>query len=404
MPPIIPDINILYLLDIFAALAIITKYKSEYLVLSSNRYFSFFQISFYIFGVTTILHNIYDWTMGNRLENGEYITNIYRIVGVAILISVCSIYVVCYCKRYNFNFKQLCICIMYAGLLQSIFTLIMLLFPSAKRYFNNLFVLHVYGSLENSGISSWIFKERLYGFANVLYDGFGYGTGIIAGIAIWLMLDEKKVRIKYVLYVIILIMVPILNSITGFFIALIALFIKMLQIIKNRKINKNSFTYIILFFSSSIMGLLILSGKASAAVDRLLLNILAIFGKYNKVTSYSNLMRASYWTLPSRVIDRVIGTGHTVYTTDQFIHSDTGYTNMIWMVGILGSIWLYSTFLIPIYKEYKISKTDFQKGVLLFVMISFLFFEIKGIGVAINTGMPIILTLMYMSSIDMEGK
>ena len=91
MPPIIPDINILYLLDIFAALAIITKYKSEYLVLSSNRYFSFFQISFYIFGVTTILHNIYDWTMGNRLENGEYITNIYRIVGVAILISVCSI-------------------------------------------------------------------------------------------------------------------------------------------------------------------------------------------------------------------------------------------------------------------------------------------------------------------------
>ena len=77
---------------------------------------------------------------------------------------------------------------------------------------------------------------------------------------------------------------------------------------------------------------------------------------------------------------------------------------MIWMVGILGSIWLYSTFLIPIYKEYKISKTDFQKGVLLFVMISFLFFEIKGIGVAINTGMPIILTLMYMSSIDMEGK
>ena len=77
---------------------------------------------------------------------------------------------------------------------------------------------------------------------------------------------------------------------------------------------------------------------------------------------------------------------------------------MIWMVGIIGCIWLYSIFIIPIYTEYRKSETDLKKSILLFLIIAFLFFELKGIGVAINTGMPIIITLMYMAALEEEGK
>ena len=219
-------------MDVFAVIAIVTKYKSEYLLICTNKTISWFKNTFFIFSVVTIMHNILDWTIGEQLEVNEYIVNIYRIVGVEVLIIACSVYVVCYCLKNNLDFKQLCSCFMYAGLVQSIFAVIMVISPSAKTFFNNLFVMHTYGSIENSGIKSWIFNERLYGFANVLYDGFGYGTGIIAGIAIWLMLEEKKINIKYVLYVLVLIIVPVLNSITGFFIALLAVLLKGGQIIK----------------------------------------------------------------------------------------------------------------------------------------------------------------------------
>lgn len=404
MPPIFPYINILYILDVFAVIAIVTKYKSEYLLICTNKTISWFKNTFFIFSVVTIMHNILDWTIGEQLEVNEYIVNIYRIVGVEVLIIACSVYVVCYCLKNNLDFKQLCSCFMYAGLVQSIFAVIMVISPSAKTFFNNLFVMHTYGSIENSGIKSWIFNERLYGFANVLYDGFGYGTGIIAGIAIWLMLEEKKINIKYVLYVLVLIIVPVLNSITGFFIALLAVILKGGQIIKNKGIKFNSLIYCVLLIASAAGGLLILNNRATAAINRLFSNIMAILGKNDQITSYSNLMRPSYWILPTGIIDKFIGTGHTIYTTTQFGHSDVGYINMIWMVGIIGCIWLYSIFIIPIYTEYRKSETDLKKSILLFLIIAFLFFELKGIGVAINTGMPIIITLMYMAALEEEGK
>lgn len=399
MPPILPNINILYLLDIIAVLTIITKYRSEMYAIKSNDIIKSFVKSFGIFSFITILHIVFDWVIVNKLENIEYIVDIYRILGVGILISICSVYVVCYCIKNKISFKELCLCFMYAGIIESLFTLSMLISPSIKAFFNNLFIRNVYGSVENSGLNYWIFDERLYGFANVLFDGFGYGTGIIAGIAIWIMFENNKLTAKSIIFVGALICVTVLNSITGFFIAIIALLLRVVYSLKRKKIKLNSILYMILLIILSGIAILILNEKASAAINRLLANIMSILGKNSDITSYNNLVRSSYWTMPDGLIEKIIGTGHSVYSTKLFTHSDTGYTNMVWMVGILGCIWLYGTFVLPLYYNYKNSKTSFVKGIMIFLIMAFMFFEFKGIGVAINTGMPVLLTLLYMAAI-----
>lgn len=403
MPPFLPQINILYILDVFAFVALVLKYQNEYRIIKNNRLIKSFSLSYGLFSAMAIVRNIIDWQFFNRLEFNEYFVNIYRLLGVGILIYVCAIYVACYCYRNEIDFLSLCKCILEAGMIEAFFTVIMLLSPAVKNFFNNLFVMNVYGSWESASIASWTLKERLFGFANVLYDGFGYGTGLIAGIAFWVMLEDKF-EIKKIFYFLILLVVPTVNALTGFFIAIIAIMLKGLQIFKQRGMKKTAFLSIFLVGISGVAGALVLRGRAADSIRRLEDNLLAILGKNNGITSYNNLRRSSYWTMPQSLAAKLFGTGHSVYTTTKFTHSDTGYTNMIWMVGIIGCIWLYLSFIIPLMKEYKIVRTPFIKGVLVFMAISFMFFEIKGVGVAINTGIPIILSLMFLCAIEINKK
>ncbi|MCI5610579.1 MAG: hypothetical protein MR392_04275 [Roseburia sp.] len=399
MPPIIPSINILYVLDAVAFISLFFKYRKECNIVKKNRNISFFIRSFSFFSLYAVCRNFIDWIFVNRLENSEYLVNIYRLLGVGFLLNICAIYIVCFCIHYFIDVKELCYCIVNAGILEGFFTIIMLLSPTIKKFLNNLFVLNVYGSWENANIPSWSIEERLYGFANVLYDGFGYGTGIIAGIALFILFQDK-VTFRKIINFIILLIVPTVNSITGLFIALLAFVVKSGQVLKKNRVKTSSCVLVIFLFILGGIGFIVLGYVAPASIERIQNNILAILGRSEKVTSFGNLTSHSFWIMPDSLMGKIFGTGHSVYTTTQFIHSDTGYTNMIWMVGISGCAWLYYTFIYPLYRVYKETTDIFLKIIMCFLVFSFMFFEIKGIGVAINTGIPIIITVMYMASIN----
>lgn len=394
MPPIIPKINVLYFVFVFSFVVITINMKKELYYIINNNIIKKFNISFLLYSIFATIHIVYDCLFGNKLELIEYIYDVYNLVGVGILINVCAIYVVCYSIKHKFNIFDICSCLIYAGLLQGIICCLAILFPIVKNKLNSIFIHNVYGSLENSGILSWTFKERLYGFANVLYDGFGYGTGVIAGIS-FLSLFENKFSLKRILFFVVLFIVPTVNAITGFFITVIAILLRVAFSLNNKKTSLSKICTVIMVLIILIIGYVILENKASYAVERLQSNIWAILGKNDGITSYKNLTRKSYWTIPDKLINVLFGTGHSVYTTKKFVHSDTGYTNSVWLVGIIGSLWLYGIFIVSALRIIRVSCDKFKKELMYFCIISFLFFEIKGIGISINTGISVVLIIMY---------
>ena len=148
-------------------------------------------------------------------------------------------------------------------------------------------------------------------------------------------------------------------------------------------------------FAIGILGMIMLKEKAAMSFRRLWANILAILGDYKGTTSFSNLMRKSYWILPTKVTNVLFGTGHSVYQIKNYTHSDVGYINMIWLSGIIGSAWLYGSFIALALNVKKCSINTLQKNISIFCIFAFLLFEAKGIGIAINTGIPIIMLIYY---------
>ena len=395
-PPFIKGISSLWIVFIYSVVMMLFTYSSvvkEILMNVSIRRFNFLFIGITI---VTVGHMLIDYVIGCHFSMIEYIMQAYRFVGIIVIIQSTVVYAICYCKINGLTYQDVCDCIVIAGLIEAVFTYSMLFFPTIKTFFVNIFIKNVYGSVENAGFGSWVYDERFYGFANTLISGFGYGTGIIAGLA-FLNIFEKKKNLNHVIIFLILIVVPMVNSITGVFIIFLAVGVKMISTLFSLKIKRKSFIPISLIAVFSIVAFLVLQLLAPAAMQRFIVNILAILGKYDGTTSYKNLRGEGFWTVPSKWIELLLGTGHDVYAKDSFVHSDVGYVNMLWLTGILGCFWLYGSFYYLCKQGVKKGKSLYHKLTVHFVMLSFFFFEFKDIGISVNTGIPIIMTVVYAS-------
>lgn len=400
MPPVFHGINSLYVLDIISLVILLFQYKKQLLNILKNKHIIHFNVMMMLIMLYVLFRVMIDAIFVNKLELNEYLVVMYRFIGVIFFIQIPVLFMVCYYQKNNFSYNEVCKTVINAGLIEACFTFMALLSPTVKKILVTIFINNVYGSVDNISWGSWIFTERLYGFANVLFDGFGYGTGIIAGLAMFILFTESNM-IKNIIIFGILLVVPTVNSITGLFIAVIAIPLVLYFGLKSGKIKGKSIIIVVFLILLMILGLVALQEVAPQSMLRLQDNINAILGKetVNSVTSYGNLLRSSYWVLPSDRFSLLFGTGHDIYTTDAFGHSDVGYTNMIWLLGIVGSVLLYGVFVKLILSACKRANNAFEKQVLLFLSVAFLFFEIKGIGIAINTGIPVIILLSFYSLI-----
>ena len=111
-------------------------------------------------------------------------------------------------KRYHFGFHELLECLGYAGALQGVCAIAAYAFPPVRDFFMR----------HQEGItSSWYDNlVRGYGFSGMMLDLFGYGMGLLAGVA----LLNRRMRFGPRLIMTGLCMVAIvLNARTGFVVA-----------------------------------------------------------------------------------------------------------------------------------------------------------------------------------------
>lgn len=295
-----------------------------------------------------------------------------------------------------------------AAIFQSFLGLLALMVPAIKDIFLSI-MINVGGlSTEKEGL----LYVRTFGFALSMLDQFGLGTGLIAGISFYIGVNYKS---RYILYSLIIMIASVLNSRTGIVIYAIAIIITMamsLFINRNPKMIIKSLAFIIfvpvLFFSvievvsqyNDMTGQWVAKGIES--VFELLLT-----GSSN--TDDMNIMSLErFWQLPDAA-HILIGTGHSRYAAEGYLHTDCGIVNDIWFVGILGLLLLYGVVFYLCWEIYKDANTSLEKFVAIFFVGSFCAFDIKGATIGYNMGGAVFFLVIFATrfyqriSIDKEG-
>ena len=385
-PPLVKNVNLLFFMTAYSVVALLWRYQKETYAFLKQKTIRLFQLSFVTVALYMTARMVYDCFWGSRLNILVYLLYLYKVWGAFLFVQPIAVYVVLYCKRHRVDYQRLLKVIIMAGLIEACFTVMMLVFPTVRMYLLEIFFKNVYGS-DMSYYANWFYNERFYGFANVLVDLFGFATGIICGLC-WIYFGKHDK--KYLVCFLVLLIVPLSNSITGVVMAAIGVFVPLFMDLKRGKKSTRVVGSTVFMIVAGSAGLLFLYRKAAGSLERLASNVLALFGNADNITSIEVLFSDDFWAVPSSVFGKLFGTGHSVYSTGVFAHSDVGYVNTVWLIGIVGCV-----FIKLFQGAYLKCDSEDKKVSIIFAGICFFVFEVKGIVVSINPGILIIFILMY---------
>jgi hypothetical protein len=297
----------------------------------------------------------------------------------------------------NIEFVQL---VVYAGLIEAAFSLSALVSPGIKGFLINWMNRFSGGGNSNT----WYTTVRSYGFAISLTDLFGLAMGMIAGISFFYGFNYKK---RYLLYSVLIMVAGTLSARTTIVIYAIALILTLFY-----GLSKVSLKFlcriIVIAVAMAIVSVKMLRYMETNVtpttkwIMRGINDIVAIISNNSAESSgkgfAEHLTSKSWWELPDGLFRLVFGTGHSRYGAEGYVHSDIGYVNDIWFVGLLGMLILYGSVVYINLKIYKKAKLEIQKFISLFTIISFLTFNIKGCALGYNPGPAVMFVNMFVAS------
>ncbi len=396
-PPFFPEINSVLILTIYSFIMIILKYKNRLKnILKNNNIKKCLTILtiYFIIYITSILIN--GLITGNwYLKN--YIINIYSFVLAFPVTFTCSFYLIFRCEDLNLKFDDLIKIFIKAGLIQAVICVLTLIIPPLK---NLLVEIMLYNTGDEHLSVPWLVSRRFYGFSNSMLDLFGFGTGIIAVLALFYGLKHGH---KYLMLTPLLLAVPFLNSRSGLIIFAIGFIFFLICVFTNEKF-KNLKKYI--FFSVlGILFLFLIIYIFSPNTIDWIINDFSSFFIQNDGTA-SVLFSNDFWKIP-HLENLLIGTGYSVSGYSEFAvpmiaHSDVGYINELWKVGIIGSLVIYYFVLYFHKKIYLLSKTIECRNMFSFFFLAISVFMIKCTVFTYNPGSVVIYTLGFMFFLENE--
>lgn len=320
-----------------------------------------------------------------RAAIDNYITVIYSYFLFFPVTITCSLYILCFCKKHNIYLNALIKLFILAAFLQALLALMALI----SRDFKEILLSVMYNHTNNNLLlGEWLNHRRFFGFSRNMLDQFGLGTGIICGIVI---LQTRKFR-KYILFIPFFVLLTFLNAKTGLIIIIfsIALFIYDKS---NRTLVLN-FTkrYIFLLMISLIFFIIFIYIFSPQTIEWVLNDFLSFLPNENHEGISSLLFSKSFWTLPDNIFDIIFGTGHNVFATAGFAHSDVGYINEIWKTGLFGFAILYGS-IFRLLKSLVTSKIYIVRNIGVLFLVSIILFMVKGQIIGYNPATPLIFTL-----------
>ena len=383
-PPLIPYPHLF--LTIFSFLALLTTYrKTAWDVFCRSGIYKWDWVMV-LLGVYTVCVPLPVSVVCNDIVNASHYMSVINRYGVlTVAVSVCVTYLLCKSKQNGYDYKFLLECVINAGLIEGVCSILAFLFPSVKTFF--IFFMQQF-SESTLYSNTWYITVRSYGFASTLVDVFGLGIGIIAGICFFYGVTNNKI---YILESVVIAVATLLNSRTGLIIYAMAILCTMLVVIETKNIKK----IVTIFFALGILAFLgmkvleiMSTNEYTASWFQSGIDSINNFISGNKSMGNNDAMRLllekQSWDLPDfpRII---IGTGHSLYAAEGYSHSDVGYINELWLFGITGCIFLYGN-IIRLCSKLHRSKNFIFKFLGLFLVMAYFFFNIKGAALGYNPG------------------
>lgn len=390
-PPIF-SVNLLLILSIYSFLAIIFKYPKKLKNLFNKKEFKkiilIITIYFVVYSLSVLINYLFD---GSKFTS-NYFINYYSFLLNFPATIVCSIYLIFKCDDLKLSFDEVIRLFIFAGLVQAIIAIATLVLPSFRQWtLDRMLDENNARYLE----SPWIIARRFYGFSNNLLDLFGFGTGILAVLPLYYAKNTGKY--KYLLFIPVLLIVPLLNSRSGLLIFALGLVMFIFGTIFTRKINiLNYLKYFIILILILVFGMYLVQIFSPDTLTWIKNDFMSFTSSDTSGTA-TKLFDKSWWQLPPLQY-WLLGTGHNVsayssYAADIAAHSDVGYINEMWKSGLIGSLimFVYIIYITTISK--KLQKSVYYKILFVFFLIASFIMLIKGNIFSYNPGNVIIYTL-----------
>lgn len=386
-PPLVKGINFLLILFAFSLIVILTKYRKQLFEFFKNKEFKkigCILLGYYLwYGISIIINLI----ISKELYLYNYAINIYSTLLVIPIAFICCLHIVLYAKENDIKNNDLIKCLIFAGLIQSFFTVISVLFPSIKSFLIDIMYANTNDSVY---LNQYHIERRFFGFANNMLDSFGFGTGILATLPLFYSIKNGK---KWLISVPFLLLVPLMNSRTGLVTFGIGIVIWLIYLYKERKLRNYS-TLFLSFIIMIVIILLVIYSINSATIDWIVNDFLSFFT--DKKGTADVLFSENFWKMPS-FFHIIIGKSHNVaafgnMTSALGFSSDVGYVNEIWKTGLIGSVILIILLFKSIKSIYNKMSKEYQFFVISLV-ISILIANIKFVVFSYNQGIVILLLL-----------
>lgn len=396
-PPLIPGINFSFILGGITLCILLIKYPKRLVSFLKKK--NFIKV-ISLLGIYTLLF-LFAYFLGSMFKNQDvsdnFLLNLYSIFLNFVITFICGIYLVFKCEDLEITRHELIKFFIYAGLIQFAIAMFALVNPAFREW-----TIKMMTKETNAGLMStpWLLERRFYGLSNNLLDLFGFGMGIIAAMTLFYASAEDKK--KFLLATPLLLVVSVLNSRTGILIFAIGLIVWFIGLIVLKKIK---ITKIILYSVSAILvtilGIQLISHFSPHTLDWIQKDFKSFIDPNATDGTATEIYSDNFWALPEGY-QVLVGSGHNAsayssYRVEDQVHTDNGYVNEIWKVGIIGLI-VYMLLNFFIIKQSYVNENErLYKIMYIFFGISMVVFLVKGSLVGYNPGNVIIYTLFLYS-------
>lgn len=361
-------------------------------VLRLNKKIVYLFAGFVPFFFYTLVMSIYHSMPGGTVSLQAYFSDCYTtlLVFVRVLMFVAVFLKICESKGYSRD--DIFHLMIWVGLIQLFFVIFAFLVPSARSYFFSRMLTRF---REDRALRISKLTQRSYGFAENLFDAFGYVVSLITAFSIIRYMNTRK-PIDAVVFVLMFIP-PMLNTRTGLVFDVIILAIVML--FNAKKFFSEKTIKIILLI---IIGIIFLRYSYRLLPDRTrtwLVKGIESIGKFFFAGENEGVFGALQkdMVFPSNM---VFGDGINP-EVENVRGIDLGYVQCLWRFGIIGTILLLAAFLrmfiISFVAAVKKGYKDIECLVIICTVLFFVYlikiYSIRNIG-SYAVYMPIIILCM----------
>lgn len=394
-PPLLPIVNCFLLVSLYSAVALLIRYQDvlTFLVRGTG-------VGKYLAGIGYYL-TYFTLLIGATLLAGEqgywsnYLTSYYSVILMGPCCATCALYAVARFRSLGYGLADAMVCMIKAGLIQSALAILAFADANIRSFFVDIMKVNTGDVIfSNRDALSW----RFYGFSNSMLDLFGYTSGLIASLPLYLVALDPK-RKGWLLSLPFLIAVPMLNSRSGLVIfAILAFVLALYSIARNARSIASMPFVLVLVILLAIMLYSIVQAVAPATASWITMDLDYLLQGEQSITG-RQLFSERFWELPPDIL-LLSGTSHNRYLVEGFSHTDVGYVNELWRTGIIGSALMYGTHLFLLSRACKAADNGAVKALLVAFGLSLFVMQVKGNVFVYTGGMGLIQTMSFLATLN----